>query len=437
MGSKVDSWPWWYTRRIVIGASLAALCTALPACGGSSTSSGTASAAAVTHNRQFTGAPIVVSTATGVNTALASYPQIFAGVEGAARAINAFGGINGHELIVHTCNTQSDPNVEVACARQAVSAGSVAEVGDLVYANPDAFERTLNAAGIPDIATDSISPSQLTLPTSFPINFDISDKAACFNPVLSQLAGATKVTSAVLGLAASQGLNALNAQMAKNLHTPATLESAIGFAGSTSDFTPVVQRIGNEGAKLIVLNTSIPTTTSLISAAYQLGKRWSWCADFGAMSAAQALQLGAAARGMYLAGFFPPLTATAQYPILNQFLSDMKAEQAAGNASASTQVSNYNEGMLNGWLSVQILEQAAKTIHGAITRKSVLTALNTLEPNLGNLVSVAFARPVGSGKYARVFNPFIYLQRWDLGKQNWYLVPGGRTNALVAVGSGS
>jgi ABC-type branched-subunit amino acid transport system substrate-binding protein len=222
--------------------------------------------------------------------------------------------------------------------------------------------------------------------------------------------------------------------MVKNLHTGAALQSAVGFAGTTSDFTPVVQRLANEGAKLFVLNTSIPTTTSLISAAYQLGKRWSWCADFGAMSGAQAEQLGAAAQGMYLAAFFPPLTAAAQYPILQRFLTDMKAEQASGNAAASTQVSNYNEGMLNGWLSVQVLEQALKNIHGAITRKSVLTALNTANPDLGGLVSVDFAHPVGTGKYARVFNPWIYLERWDVSKKNWYLVPGGRTNALVAVG---
>jgi branched-chain amino acid transport system substrate-binding protein len=414
----------------VLAAMLCAtLCAAMAACSSSVSSGSTAGATG--RAQSFTSPPIVVTSMTGVNTPLGSFPQIFAGAMAAANAINAAGGINHHELIVHTCNTNSTPSGEVACAQQAISNGSIATVGDFVYTNEVAVEQMLNKAGIADVAGFTVAP----LPNQFPLLNILANKAACFDPAFTKLADATKAVGVVLGLAASQTLNSLNQQMAKGLNNPIPIAPSVAVPGTTTDFTPIVQKIDNTGANLVIANMSIPTSTSLVSTATSLGHRWTYCGDFGTLSAKTLTGLGSAATGMYLVDYFPPPTAAAQYPLLQRFLSEMKAEQNSGNAAASVDSSNYISGMLNAWLGVQIVQQAAEKINGPVTRQSFMTAVSTLTPNLGNIVSVDFAKPAGTGNFGRIFNPYIVLWHWDPSKQNWFLVPGIHTNSLQAVGA--
>jgi branched-chain amino acid transport system substrate-binding protein len=429
---------WTKSRQVVVLLFCAAACGSVAACGSSSSSSTTApaatAAARTSNGPKFSGPPIVISTETADHTAIASWGQIFAAVKAAAAAMNATGGINGHEVVVHTCNTNADPNQEVACARRAVSDGSVATVGNAIFLQNDQVEEVLAAAGIPDIASVAFTPKQLTLSNTFPIINVPTDEAACTAPAFTKEFGITKATGVLIGLAASAQLNSELPKYFKALHNPIPVAPAIGFAQSTSDFTPIVQRISSEGANLLLLNTSIQTTSALASTSISLGKKWNFCGNFGNMSGKIALGLGseAAKTNLFQGDWFPPPTAAAQYPLVQQFVTQMKAEQAAGDTEADLGPANYLSGSMNAWLGMQVLKQAAESIHGPLTRQSMMTATETLKPDLGNLASIDFSKPLGSGGLKRVFNPWTIAWKWDPTKRNWYLVPGIRVNALSA-----
>ena len=64
--------------------------------------------------------PIKLIVIAPVQTPIQNYPDAFAGAQAAAAAINKKGGIKGRRIQILTCNTQSNANVAVACAREAV-----------------------------------------------------------------------------------------------------------------------------------------------------------------------------------------------------------------------------------------------------------------------------------------------------------------------------
>src|SRR5438034_9826610 len=74
-------------------------------------------------------APVKIFVIAPVATPIQNYPDAQAGAEAAAQAINKAGGIKGRQIEIGFCNTQSNVNQAVACARQAVEASAVAVVG--------------------------------------------------------------------------------------------------------------------------------------------------------------------------------------------------------------------------------------------------------------------------------------------------------------------
>src|SRR4051812_23210222 len=88
--------------------------------------SATAVVAASAHNQQA--GPIKLFVIAPVATPIQNYPDAQAGAEAAAAAINKKGGIKGRKIQIGFCNTRSNANQAVACARQAVSEKAVAVV---------------------------------------------------------------------------------------------------------------------------------------------------------------------------------------------------------------------------------------------------------------------------------------------------------------------
>ena len=80
--------------------------------------------------------PIVIAVIAPVATPIENYPDAQAGVEAAAAAINKAGGIKGQQIQVKFCNTNSNANTAVACARQAVSDRATFVTGYLGVLSP-------------------------------------------------------------------------------------------------------------------------------------------------------------------------------------------------------------------------------------------------------------------------------------------------------------
>jgi branched-chain amino acid transport system substrate-binding protein len=411
-------------------AGFASLIVGLSGCG---TAGGNSPASpSSVSSPKFTGAPIKVATSAPIRTPIDDLPQIFAGVKAAARAINKSGGIHGHEVQVITCNGQGDPNAEVACARNAVAAGVIAMVGELTYANPGGFENALAQGGTADVAPFAFSPPQFSSPTTFPIVFANGEFAACASPALLRMAGTSKVAAVVA--------NAVSYEADLGIVEAAARNQGVKFAGSlqtgqtTADFAPLVAGTASKSAGLVVLALDPSESPPFITASVSAGKTWSYCNVDGNILDSQLVQLGPAVSKYYQGSSFPPLSAAAQYPQFKAFMSDMRAEQAAGDSAASLGAATFNTNGLNAWLGMQVVDQVAKAINGPITHATFLGALKKAKVDLGIVPPIDFARPIGRGPFPRVFNDYVDLQRWDPAKKEFVLVPGVTTHGLAAMG---
>src|SRR5438034_11765619 len=76
-------------------------------------------------------APVKIFVLAPVATPIQNYPDAQAGAQAAAAAINKAGGIKGRQIEITFCNTQSQANVAVGCARQAVDDKATAVVGHI------------------------------------------------------------------------------------------------------------------------------------------------------------------------------------------------------------------------------------------------------------------------------------------------------------------
>ncbi|KAA1394218.1 ABC transporter substrate-binding protein [Aeromicrobium ginsengisoli] len=136
---------------------------ALAACGGNDNNSDDASS-----DVKFTGEPVTVMTIAPVDTAAINQPEIMEAAKASAKALNAAGGLGGHEVKVITCNDGNDPNTAAACARQAVSKKAIAVVGGFTTSGASIVP-IIAKAGIPWIGPPGFSADELASKDSYPL----------------------------------------------------------------------------------------------------------------------------------------------------------------------------------------------------------------------------------------------------------------------------
>jgi ABC-type branched-subunit amino acid transport system substrate-binding protein len=386
------------------------------------------------------GAPIVVATEAPVQSPLGSLPQIFSGVKAAARAINKGGGIQGRKVQVITCDTQTNPNREVSCATEAAAAGAVAMVGNFPALNPAGVENALTTAGVADLAGVADTPAQYSAPVAFPLGFFAGEGTACATKGLSSVLKKSVSVASVAeqvpgGVNQAQVIAHSASQQPKNKVTYAGSVPA-GF--TTTDFAPVVAQVKALNPNVVFTIVIPPQVVEFITAAKAAGQTWALCSNDGALTASQLVQLGSSAPTAFTGSITPPLSAAKQYPELKTFMSQMKAELASGDSSASLSAAGYNSVGLNAWLGMQVFAQVAKSIKGTIDHNSFLAALKHTKVNLGVIPPINFASPIGSGSYPRVFNDTIYLLQWNASQKQFVLQTKGTViNAFATSGLGA
>src|SRR3984957_18683229 len=124
-------------RRISALAVILLAAGAATACSSSGNSSGTSSpsvspaaATSAATGSTATGSAIQLMVLNTENGPEANSPEDVAGAQAAAMAINASGGINGHQVKIISCNDQFNPNVAAQCGRTAATDHVVAVVGN-------------------------------------------------------------------------------------------------------------------------------------------------------------------------------------------------------------------------------------------------------------------------------------------------------------------
>ena len=352
--------------------------------------------------------PIKLFVIAPVATPIQNYPDAIAGAQAAAAAINKAGGIKGQQIEIGFCNTQSNANVAVACARQAVAEKVTAVVGHI---------STLSTLEIPILAQANIPTVGMqtsgntidwTSPVSFPL---VGGSTAAYLTIPSAMKKLGKKRFVIFYQDVPSAAN--NAKLARNAAKTAGLPvvGLIQMAGATTDFAPLAQKLRDLNPDSVMFINSPGVSGGLMRAATALGIKPLWSHNSGSIGEPEAAQIGAPAEGMLIGGIFPTFRDTS-LPGIKKFVADMTA------AGKSTDEINLKALGVNGWLSVYAVQAVAKNITGTINNTTLLAALRAQKKpvNLFGLVDFAPGAK-GPAAYPRWLTQKEYFLTIKSGKQ--------------------
>jgi len=313
------------------------------------------------------------------------YPDGLAGAKAAVRGINARGGINGHKVVLDYCDVQSSVNVAEQCARGFVSSHVAAVVGDNTNYGPQQ-NAILQAAHIPNIADSGLTAAaQYTSPVEFPIASGFVGQFA------SGVYYGLKVAKPALKSFAFVGLQIpVVASLEGSVESQVKREGGswkgfISMPASTTSFAPYVQAAISSGAKVVYLGMSGQQVSEFALAAEAAGAKFHTFVVAIAYTPQTIATLGpntSFGKNILFGADIPPASATAQYPVLKNFVTDMVAEQKAGDKyAAPTYRSTAQEEV---WYAFHAADVIMQMIPGTITSASVLHQLQVAKNvNLG------------------------------------------------------
>jgi ABC-type branched-subunit amino acid transport system substrate-binding protein len=291
-----------------------------------------------------------------------STPSLATDAQAAVDALNAKGGLHGHQVNLIKCDSQNDPNLEAACARQAVSDHVVAMVGTFAVSNPVEVATILSKAGIPSISPLAAAPNEYTDPEYFIVGFQaVVDHAAvgvalvkdgCKSIVEVPIDVAPGIASANHGAA---GVEAAGGNYIGSVDVPAT----------STDLGPSVEQVTAKHADCAQIVTPTTLGAAWFGAVHDSGATFRTAAQAGELAPATIAQIGSAANGTIEANQFPPIAANSSDAQMRRYVAEMK-EYEPGVAPDPTG--------LDAWLAVQILNGATSHV-STFTAASVLAAL--------------------------------------------------------------
>jgi hypothetical protein len=400
----------WIRRKALGSMAVAVVAAALVGvvgCGNSDDESAGGSASTTSSSGSAAqGKPVKVSVISIVNNPAFSSPGVFAGAKAAADTINKSGGVglDHHPIEVVTCDNELNPNKGNECARKAVSAGVVADVGSVDAFTP-ATTPIFHAAGIQRIL-NPVNPGDATTPGAYAVVSGGNGRLLGVGPVL-----------------ASKGITkAVWVEPAQNIPTNVNLVKR-GFAGAgvtfvgrikmpanVSDYAPFAKQVKNftdKGAQGVFSNA--PGLFQLIKAYNQLGGKSQWYSlgtDSKTIKAA-----GSVANGVFVIDQLPPPTATS-IPAVKNWVAQLSDAQKRGVNGADQD----DSGTFTSWLSVYALKTLLANTKGDITNKTVTDLLaKTQDVDVEGLVRWSPAS-TGPTDFPRMTIGDVWLNEIDDGK---------------------
>ena len=408
-------------KRGALCCGLAAAALALTAC--SSSSSTTPASPAVATSGSAAG-----STAHGTPINLAFLSEFsgpgtsadgFTGIQAAIKYVNAHGGIKGRPLAATECVDNTDPNLAAACATKAATNPSVIAAVGQTTLDGASVEPVFEHAGLPIVGGFAAVPADFTSPVMF-------------TPTIGGLSGLGAVAAATDLLhakkiafvyaqspAAATEIGLINSVVLTPRHLPPVISVAV--SPTAGDLSAAVAKAGQGSPGAIIVYTGQAQANAFVKAARQQGMTTPIVISAGVESPSIVQQQLGGGQDLYFDTYFDH-----SGPSYDAFLSQW---QAAGNSPSLA-----DEFALNGWLSVTMFADVARTLT-AVTRASVQAAFSKLANfSTGGLTPpLSFDKPgtVLGGSAPRIINPTIALVDY----QNGAFVPaaGGKfTNPFVA-----
>jgi ABC-type branched-subunit amino acid transport system substrate-binding protein len=415
--------------KLVVAAATAITALVLAACSSSGGSSGSSSSGSHSAGTEGSGTiHLGIMTAITSPSGLTTFQDAVAGAQAAVYAINQAGGVNGKKLQLDVCDTQTDPNQELTCARK-VGSDDVACIYCSTHSTtPVSY---LNDKKFPDIggfhpgatAEQNSAPNQFHLVNTF--NSDPT-----FQPLqVAAIAKGYQADSVSLGvtdLSSALAIQVEGSDLTKLLDSVGIkFLSTVRFPLSATDFTPYLSTLKQSGAKALETITSEKGGLQLAKAADALGYTGPLVMLADVLKPVDLVSLKGTNAVVTQSSPVPPLSDT-QVAGIAHFQSDVKAASASGIKNlGAADVDSYT---LEAWADVQIAAKAAGMISGDVTASSMFTELSTLSSpiDLGGVIP--------GGWDPKNLSKFNYLEVAKDGA--WSLIKSGPVCTAVA-GCGS
>jgi branched-chain amino acid transport system substrate-binding protein len=336
-----------------------------------------------------------------IASSVLSQPERLAAEQAAISAINADGGINGHQLKLDWCDTQNTANGEFTCMRQLVS-DKVAAIVDpgLIVDQSGRGLKFATAEGIPIIGGQGLTPVEFSTPGSFPMSSGIPGWS--YGQVVSLIkAGSKKIALWGTNESGSQYILSFTEQAMKlaGLKPVRYVQTDPNADPTFAEGAAEVMAGGVDG---VIYDSSPTYGDKAIQALRAAGYKGPIASITGVYTPQMIGALGATADNLYLTSQMALSTDTSN-PGVSAFLAAMKKDQP----SAET-----DETAMTAWSAVQLFAAVAKTIKGDVTSSSVMAATN----NLSSPVDLQTAGPYkvkGTsspiGGYPRIYNPTVVI----------------------------
>jgi len=294
------------------------------------------------------------------NNPIYSAPESFQGAEAAVDAINASGGVNGHKLILITCNNQLNPNAEAACISEAASDNVSALVGS--YFNFGDFT-AIEKAKIPLLLNQGIAPDEYTSPVSYTIGSNV----VWFESFGSFAAkeGAKSASIAYIGTSAGKFSGQLMEDSTKRAGIKVT--ALVGFDPSATDFSSYAAVLTKGNPDAIEMSGTSENVVPLIQAIKQSGYTGKIFTIDSDLPPSGLKTLGSAGDGIYVVGraLFPTDTSN---PEVAAFLADINKYEPGTLLDENSEM---------GWSGVETYAELMKNAT-SFTGADVIAALAKL-----------------------------------------------------------
>jgi ABC-type branched-subunit amino acid transport system substrate-binding protein len=332
---------------------------------------------------------------------IAQHPEVGAGAEAAAKAINATGGINKHPVKIITCDIHDSATQEQACAQEAVSDGVTAVAGSLFESGATSIP-TLQHAGIPVVGSLGVyTPEEFTNPDVWPL----MGGAATTYPAIPYLLGRLGLKRIAVVANSGTGLPQLIQAQAARAHMKYVGTVSVPF--TATDYSPYVEQLKSMKPSVVVQVVSTSASLELMTDAKQLGLHTTWANQTLNIDVNNLHTFGSLANGMYITSSFPPATAATKFPGIKAFNSEMAAAGRSGVASTNVRSAQA----ITSWVAVHAIALAAKGTSGLLTAHALTVALK--KSRVINVEGLLKWRPTAAGPkdFPRVTNSNVYLEK--------------------------
>lgn len=291
-------------------------------------------------------------------------PETAAAVRAATRRVNSEGGINGRLLQVFFCDDKADANEAARCARQAVSEGYVATVGNNSNFGDNIFP-ILENANLPSIGHNPISRVDFSSPMAFPLQTGSPGMVASTARLLAEQ-GARRIRIATVespagGLAtefARIGVKGTEAEVLGHMLVPIGAPDYASFAHNVSrDVDAVlVSMNADQAARFIVaMSQAVPEMTIGVPSI--------------AIPPSTLKQIGPPAEGILVSANFLPINVPS--PANDQFRADM------ARYAPEAKINGFSQ---QAWLAVEVFARAmSRKGVTDFTPKNVYAAMDSLK----------------------------------------------------------